>query len=71
MIRRLGMIAGLAGTAGGLLGSLWNVMLPTPDANIGAGALVVIGFFLALTGAALVGIHLLSRSIHSRAQQRT
>lgn len=63
MIRRAGTIVGLAGSAGGLAGSLWRVLLPTPDANIGAGALVVMGSVLCVGGAVLVGIRLLTDAL--------
>lgn len=58
MLRRLGALAGLVGTGSGLVGALWNVLLPTPDANIGAGALVSIGLVLSVGGAALIGLRI-------------
>jgi len=59
MLRRIGTMAGLVGSGSGLVGSLWNLLLPAPDANIGAGALVVTGLLLALGGAALIGLRVL------------
>lgn len=54
MLRRTGTGLGLVGSGSALAGALWNVLLPTLDANIGAGALVVTGFPLATAGAALI-----------------
>lgn len=54
MLRRIGTSLGLVGSGSGLAGSLWHMLLPTLDANIGAGALVVLGLPLAVAGGALI-----------------
>ena len=54
MLRRIGTSLGLVGTGSGLAGSLWCVLLPTPDANIGAGGLVVAGLTFASLGAVFI-----------------
>lgn len=53
MLRRIGIVVGLIGTISGLVGSLWFMLLPTPDANIGAGLLVVAGITLTTIGLAV------------------
>ncbi|SMH51036.1 hypothetical protein SAMN06295885_3678 [Rathayibacter oskolensis] len=54
VLRRLGAIIGIAGIALGLAGVLWDTLLPTPDANIGAGLLLLIGLPLTIIGVVLL-----------------
>lgn len=48
-----------AGLLFALAGSLWHLLLPTPDANIGAGILVLFGLPIAGVGLLLVVISVL------------
>ncbi|GEM_PF-1533511 len=68
MLRRMGAVVGLAGSAGGLIGSLWYLVIPTPDANIGAGALVVLGLIMGVVGAAITCTHFALGWVTSTAQ---
>lgn len=66
MLRRIGTSLGLVGSGSGLAGSLWNVLLPTVDANIGAGALVVAGLPLAVAGGALIVLSIMLGRLRRR-----
>lgn len=58
MLRTLGLVLLLSGLAAALAGLVWSSLWPHPDANIGAGLLVVVGLPVAGVGAvlAVVGI---------------
>lgn len=59
MLQRIGIVVGFTGTISGLVGSLWHVLLPAPDANIGAGILVAVGIPLAAIGVAMCALSLI------------
>ena len=54
MLRLIGIILTAVGLLAALAGSIWNQAFPTPDANIGAGLLVVIGLPVTLIGLVLL-----------------
>ena len=54
MVRSTGVVLLIVGAVAALVGSLWNLLLPTPDANIGAGMPVVIGLPVAGVGLLLL-----------------
>jgi len=54
MLRLIGIILTAVGLLGALAGSIWNQAFPTPDANIGAGLLVILGLPLTLIGLVLL-----------------
>jgi len=56
MFRLIGIILTAVGVLSALAGSIWNRAVPSPDANIGAGLLVVLGLPLALIGLVLLVI---------------
>jgi len=56
--RTLGIILTIVGLLSALAGSLWHLFFPTPDANIGAGALVVLGLPVAALGVLLMLVSL-------------
>lgn len=57
MLRKLGAAALLVGGLAALVGAIWG-SLPQPDANIGAGLLVVLGLPVAGIGLLLLLIAL-------------
>lgn len=60
-MKKAGSYTAILGLLSALVGVLWNELFPTLDANIGAGALVVIGLFVAAIGALLLVIGILTR----------
>ena len=64
MLRKLGAAALLIGGLAALVGAIWGSM-PQPDANIGAGLLVVLG--LPIAGAGLL-LLLIAFVAHRRAR---
>jgi len=71
MLRRIGSVTGTAGAAAGFLGALWAVLAPTPDANIGAGLVVLAGGVLVAGGAALLVVLLIVRPRALRPRSET
>jgi hypothetical protein len=59
MIKKAGLVAAGVGLLGALIGWLWHLLVPTPDANIGAGLLVVLGLPAAGVGGVLLLVSLL------------
>lgn len=70
MLRNIGIILGIAGILASLTGALWQLLFPTPDANIGAGLLVVVGLPPAAIGVLLVILSVVMerRKSHTGAQ---
>jgi hypothetical protein len=64
MIKKTGLAAATIGLLGALGGWLWHLLVPTLDANIGAGLLVVLGLPLAGVG----GLLLLVSAVRVRAR---
>ncbi len=58
MLRKIGAALLLVGGLAALVGAVWGSM-PHPDANIGAGLLVVLGLPVAGAGLVLLAIGLL------------
>lgn len=54
MLRTAGVVLALLGIAAAVAGVVWNAAWPHPDANIGAGMLVVAGAPVALIGVVLL-----------------
>ncbi|SDH56816.1 hypothetical protein [Agrococcus jejuensis] len=54
MLRSIATIVAATGALAAIVGWLWNLVAPTPDANIGAGALVVLGLPVAGIGVVLL-----------------
>lgn len=54
MLRIVGVALTLIGLAAALAGWIWNALWPHPDANIGAGMLVVLGLPVAGIGVVLL-----------------
>jgi drug/metabolite transporter (DMT)-like permease len=65
-MRRIGLVAAVVGLLSAVVGWLWNRLFPGPDANIGAGLLVVLGLPLAGLGVLLIAVSLLARGRHAR-----
>lgn len=59
MLRRIALIVAAAGVLAAIAGWLWTLLAPTPDANIGAGMLVVLGLPVAAVGIVLLVVALL------------
>ncbi len=59
MLKRTGIIIGIIGIVCGAAGVAWYSLLPTVDANIGAGLLVVVGLALAAIGVGILAVSLL------------
>lgn len=57
-MRTTGRALTIIGVLSALAGVLWNSFVPTPDANIGAGLLVVLGLPVAGAGILLILIAL-------------
>ena len=66
MIRIIGLTLLAVGLLSALAGTLWNSLFPTPDANIGAGGLVVLGLGAAAIGVVLLLVSLLLRALKTR-----
>ncbi|MGM1017342.1 MAG: hypothetical protein ACQEW8_07385 [Actinomycetota bacterium] len=68
MLKKAGSFLAILGLVSALIGVLWNQLFPTLDANIGAGAMVVIGLAVAVVGALLliVGVAVGSRKSDRR-----
>ncbi|WAB84729.1 hypothetical protein OVN20_03955 [Microcella daejeonensis] len=60
MLRRTGIIIGIVGVVCGAAGVAWYSLLPTVDANIGAGLLVVVGLAKAAVGVGILAVSLLT-----------
>lgn len=54
MLRIVGVALTLIGLAAAVAGWIWNALWPHPDANIGAGMLVVLGLPVAGIGVVLL-----------------
>lgn len=54
MLRRIAIVIAAVGALAAIAGWLWNALLPTADANIGAGALVVLGLPVTAVGVVLL-----------------
>lgn len=54
MLRIVGVALTLIGLAAAVAGWVWNALWPHPDANIGAGMLVVLGLPVAGIGVVLL-----------------
>ena len=54
MLRRIAIVVAVVGALAAIAGWLWNALAPTVDANIGAGALVVLGLPVAGVGVVLL-----------------
>lgn len=54
VLKKAGSFLAILGLLSALIGVLWNQLFPTLDANIGAGAMVVIGLAVAVVGALLL-----------------
>ena len=50
MVKWIGIVLLALGGLSALAGAAWNLLLPSPDANIGAGLLVVVGLPVAGLG---------------------
>ena len=59
MLRRIAIIVAAVGALAAIVGWLWNTLAPTLDANIGAGALVVLGLPVAGVGLVLLVVSVL------------
>ena len=66
MTRIIGITLLAVGLLSALVGTLWNSLFPTPDANIGAGGLVVLGLGAAAIGVVLLVISLVVRALKTR-----
>ena len=66
MIRIIGLTLLAVGLLSALAGTLWNSLFPTPDANIGAGGLVVLGLGAAAIGVVLLLVSLVLRQLKSK-----
>lgn len=60
MLRIVGVALTLIGLAAALAGWIWNALWPHPDANIGAGMLVVLGLPVAGIGVVLLIIGMIA-----------
>jgi hypothetical protein len=58
---RIGLVLLVVGLVAALAGWLWQAVAPTPDANIGAGLLVVLGLPVAAVGAIVLVVAQLAR----------
>ena len=63
-MRRVALVATTVGLVGALVGWLWHLAVVTPDANIGAGLLVVLGLPLAGAGGLLLLVLVLGGRAH-------
>jgi len=68
MTKIIGIIVTGIGLFSALVGTLVHLLLPTPDANIGAGGLVVLGLPVAGIGAVIL---LVSIVLHARSSARS
>jgi len=66
MTRIIGITLLAVGLLSALAGTLWNSLFPTPDANIGAGGLVVLGLGVAAIGVVLLLVSLVLRQLKSK-----
>ena len=66
MTRIIGIVLLAIGLLSALVGTLWNSLFPTPDANIGAGGLVVLGLGVAVIGVVLLLVSLVLRRLRAR-----
>jgi len=66
MTRIIGITLLAVGLLSALAGTLWNSLFPTPDANIGAGGLVVLGLGVAAIGVVLLLVSLVLRALKTR-----
>ena len=66
MTRIIGITLLAVGLLSALAGTLWNSLFPTPDANIGAGGLVVLGLGVAAIGVVLLLASLVLRQLKSK-----
>jgi len=65
MLKWIGVIVLIVGLLGVVAGNLWHLLAPSVDANIGAGALVVVGWPVVGIGVVLLVVALVLARIHS------
>lgn len=69
MTKIIGAILTIVGLLSVVSGYLWNSLFPTPDANIGAGGLVVMGRPLAGVGLLLLVVSMVTTRAKSNRQR--